>query len=68
MSGGICSAHLVSSHTLGTGDVLLFLLLLGAVTSKNNVFFVVIDDELVYAGMSEYERLVDACANGMTIV
>ena len=44
MSGGawngICSTHLVSSHTLGTGDVLLFLLLLGAVSSKLNVFFV----------------------------
>ena len=47
MSGGawngICSTHLVRSHTLGTGDVLLFLLLPGAVSSKQNVFFVVIE-------------------------
>ena len=46
MSGGAwnetCSTHLVRSHTLGTGDVLLFLLLPGAVSSKLNVFFVVI--------------------------
>ena len=30
-------------NTLGTGDVLLFLLLPGAVSSKQNVFFVVIE-------------------------
>ena len=39
--------HPFKSHTLGTGDVLLFLLLPGALSSQHNVFFVVIDDEHV---------------------
>ena len=44
---GACSAFLIKSHTLGTGEVLLFLLLLGAVSSKQNVFLVFIDVEPV---------------------
>ena len=44
---GTCSTFWIKSHTLGTGEVLLFLLLPCAVSSKQNVFLVFIDVEPV---------------------